>query len=391
MSRPLPLSCARRCRARHLLLTVVALTGASALLAAPAEPRPASFRNPAGYEVLKCDFHIHTVFSDGQVWPTTRVAEAARDGLDAIAITDHREKQRFSADVTTAADANRSATLALEAAKANKVIVIRGTEITRSMPPGHGNAIFAKDAAALYKEEPIDAYRAARAQDCFVFWNHPHWIVQAHDGVARLSDLHRQLLKEGLLQGIEIVNEDTYSDEALQIALDHNLTILGNSDIHSITAWVYEGSHRPTNLVFVKERSEAGIKDALVNRRTVVWFANTLVGRPEWLEPLLGVSIVSKSAHYAVLARTGKPVVTSVLNVELENTSDVDFILQNRSAYTLHENADVLTLPRHSTKLVQVKTVKHLPEVVLTFEVLNAVTAPGKHGSVTLTVQPKAP
>ena len=44
-----------------------------------------------GYVTLKCDFHMHTVFSDGNVWPTVRVGEAYRDGLDAIAITDHIE------------------------------------------------------------------------------------------------------------------------------------------------------------------------------------------------------------------------------------------------------------------------------------------------------------
>lgn len=37
-----------------------------------------------GYRTLKCDFHIHTVFSDGTVWPTVRVEEAYREGLDAI-------------------------------------------------------------------------------------------------------------------------------------------------------------------------------------------------------------------------------------------------------------------------------------------------------------------
>ncbi|HOI80411.1 MAG TPA: PHP domain-containing protein, partial [Petrimonas sp.] len=42
-----------------------------------------------GFKVLKCDFHMHTVFSDGDVWPTVRVQEAWREGLDAIAITDH--------------------------------------------------------------------------------------------------------------------------------------------------------------------------------------------------------------------------------------------------------------------------------------------------------------
>lgn len=29
-----------------------------------------------GYTTLKCDLHMHTVFSDGLVWPTVRVDEA---------------------------------------------------------------------------------------------------------------------------------------------------------------------------------------------------------------------------------------------------------------------------------------------------------------------------
>ena len=40
-----------------------------------------------GYKTLKCDFHMHTIFSDGNVWPTTRVKEAVWEGMDAIAIT----------------------------------------------------------------------------------------------------------------------------------------------------------------------------------------------------------------------------------------------------------------------------------------------------------------
>lgn len=44
-----------------------------------------------GYQTLKCDFHIHTVFSDGSVWPDIRVQEAWQEGLDAIAMTDHIE------------------------------------------------------------------------------------------------------------------------------------------------------------------------------------------------------------------------------------------------------------------------------------------------------------
>ena len=47
-----------------------------------------------GYYTMKCDFHMHTVFSDGKVWPDIRVNEAIAEGLDAISITDHVEHHR---------------------------------------------------------------------------------------------------------------------------------------------------------------------------------------------------------------------------------------------------------------------------------------------------------
>ena len=41
------------------------------------------FPDILGYKTLNCDFHMHTVFSDGSVWPTVRVDEAWREGLTA--------------------------------------------------------------------------------------------------------------------------------------------------------------------------------------------------------------------------------------------------------------------------------------------------------------------
>lgn len=52
-----------------------------------------------GFKTLKCDFHMHTVFSDGLVWPTVRVSEAYSQGLDAIAITDHIEYRPHKNDM----------------------------------------------------------------------------------------------------------------------------------------------------------------------------------------------------------------------------------------------------------------------------------------------------
>ena len=50
--------------------------------------RTIEFPDIPGYTTMVCDFHQHTVFSDGEVWPSIRVKEAIKDGLNAIAITD---------------------------------------------------------------------------------------------------------------------------------------------------------------------------------------------------------------------------------------------------------------------------------------------------------------
>ncbi|MCL2710724.1 MAG: twin-arginine translocation signal domain-containing protein, partial [Planctomycetaceae bacterium] len=47
--------------------------------------------NGEQYKVLKGDFHMHTLFSDGSVMPRDRVVEAVDNGLDMISITDHVE------------------------------------------------------------------------------------------------------------------------------------------------------------------------------------------------------------------------------------------------------------------------------------------------------------
>lgn len=99
--------------------------------------------DPEGYRTLKCDFHIHTVFSDGLVWPTVRVDEAYREGLDAIALTEHLEYRPHRQDII--ASHNRSYEIAEKTARNNQVILIRGSEITRPMAPGHFNAIFLSD------------------------------------------------------------------------------------------------------------------------------------------------------------------------------------------------------------------------------------------------------
>ena len=362
---------------RSILLTVLTLASFQ-LLAQHGHNRRIEFPDIPGYKTLKCDFHQHTVFSDGSVWPDIRVQEAIKDGLDAISITDHIEYQPHIDDIPHP-DRNRSYQLAKEAAKDKYLIVINGSEITRSMPPGHANAIFLQDANKLLMDDSVEVFRAAKKQDAFIFWNHPNWTSQAPDGIASLTETHKYLLKEGLINGIEVVNDVTYSDEALKIALDYNLTIMGTSDIHGLIDWQYNvphGGHRPVTLVFTKEKTEAGIKEGLLNRRTVVWFNNILIGRSDYLVPLIEQSVTVVSAGYK-----GK---TSVLALKIENNSDVDYIMENNSKYTLHRNADVFTVKANGFTKLEIKTIGKLEELELNFKVLNAVMAPKTHPEIIL-------
>ncbi len=361
-----------------LFISVVISIGLAQTTELQENTRAIEFPDIPGYRTLKCDLHMHTVLSDGHVWPSIRIQEAMKDGLDAISITDHLEYQPHSDDIPHP-DRNRSYQLAKQAAEGQDLIVINGAEITRAMPPGHANAIFLEDANKLNQDDFMEVFREAKRQGAFVFWNHPHWTSQQKDGVASLKELHLQLISEGLLNGIEIVNDDTYSDEALQIALDHNLTILGNSDIHGLIDWQYgiaQGGHRPVTLVFAIEKSEAALRKAMEERRTAVWFNNTLVGKPELLVPLI--------EHALVVTRKGKSQVQTVL---IENHSDADYILKNLSEYTLHNHASVFTLKAHETTIIQVKTLEELSSFSLQFKVLNAFTAPGMHPEISITVE----
>ncbi len=68
-------------------LALLALGGLGGLVFDGAPPRRVVTR--AGYRVLEADFHVHTRFSDGFLSPIDVVLHARRNGLDALAVTEH--------------------------------------------------------------------------------------------------------------------------------------------------------------------------------------------------------------------------------------------------------------------------------------------------------------
>ncbi len=267
-----------------------------------------------GYKILKCDFHIHTVLSDGQVMPAVRVDEAVREGLDAIAITDHIEYRPNHRSGLVSCDFNESYKLALKAASTRDLIVIPGSEITRGMPPGHWNALFLEDANKLETPKWEDAFAEAKRQGAFILWNHPGWQNQQPNETLFLPE-HQELYDKGYMMGIEITNHSCgdYYPEAHQWCLDRNIAMIGNTDIHSPIGAVVDftrGEHRDMTLVFAKEKTAASLKEALMAGRTAVYSGENVYGRAELLEPLfeslLEIKRISVSKNAVTLEITNK-------------------------------------------------------------------------------------
>lgn len=346
---------------------------------------PVQIPEVPGYVTLKCDFHIHTMFSDGLVWPTVRAEEAWREGLDAIAITDHIEYQPHKADVST--NHNRSYEIARGTGTDLDVLVVKGSEITRKMPPGHLNAIFLTNSTSLAVTNWRDAIAAAHQQGAFIFWNHPGWEAQTTNDLVLWYPEHTELLAAGMLHGIEVVNGRDYYPEAHRWAIEKNLTMLSNSDIHSplnLDYHVHQGDHRPLTLVFAKERTAEALKKALFARQTAVYSGDKLIGDEKFLRPIFTESVQVKNPKFNL---KGKQRVL----VQIHNHSDVDFRLERTAELAEMGFPKELTLAARKTVLLTVTgkstTLKGKKKLSLPYRVTNVLIGPDQPLPVTIDLE----
>lgn len=306
-----------------------------------------------GLTTLMCDFHMHSVFSDGKVWPTVRVDEAWREGLDAISLTEHVEYRPFKKDIPV--QFNRAYDLAKPVADDSGVLLIHGAEITRPMPPGHINTLFLADAAPLQTDSWQDAVKVAISQSAFVFWNHPGWRGQQPDGIARWYAEHSTLLDEEWLHGIEVVNHFSYYPRAHQWALEKGLTMLGNSDNHNPITMDYDPEQherRPMTLVFAADRSVEAIKTALFTQHTAVLWQHKLIGEERFLRPLFEAAITIN--HHTTSTST------SMMVVDLVNDSDLEFnFVRQDTVTTIQAPMNMTASPQSTTRFVVRKHSNH--------------------------------
>jgi hypothetical protein len=334
--------------------------------------RALSFPDIPGYKTLKTDLHIHSVFSDGSVWPDIRVQEALRDNLDVISLTEHLEYQPHIKDIPHP-DRNRAYDLALEEAKNHDLLIINGSEITRSAPTGHNNAVFISDANKLMQKDSVKQFAAAKKQGAFVFWNHPNWAWQSPTGNPIWTDFQKERVKKHELHGIEVINEGLYDKESFGIALKHDLTIMGTSDVHGLIDWDYieKGHTRPVTLVFAEENTKESIKEALFEGRTVAVFNELFVGKSEYLKPLLKACLSVEKASYM-----GE---TQILEVTVKNISSNKLLFKNEMDFTFYGIPPIVEIEAGKTKILKIKTLQILSTMSLKLKALGGYIAPEEH------------
>jgi hypothetical protein len=354
-------------------MKLVLLTTLICLLATPlaAQQTKSSINFPdiLGYKTLKCDLHMHTVFSDALVWPTVRVDEALREGLDAISITDHIEYQPHKQDIPT--NHNRPYQIALPAAQKKNLLLIMGAEITRETPPGHFNAMFLQDISPLDVNDLVDAVKAANQQNAFVFWNHPGWKPEAKGWF----DIHTTLYENKLLHGLEVANGDSYYPEAHQWCIEKNLTMMGNSDMHgpATNSEAAPDKHRTITLVFAKERTSEAIKEALVAGRTAVWYKNQLIGEKQYLEPMFKAAVqVEKPSGRQDRKAWFKVTNNFQMDIQMERTG--------------RKGPPTIILPANDSITVKARIKSGRRKATLSYLATNFLIAPGEGLPVDLTV-----
>jgi hypothetical protein len=226
-------------------------------------PRPNPRLTIGGYEVLAADFHIHTFpLSFSVLSPRNTVTEARRNALDAIAITPHNH-------IWVAQLAQRLSR------RAGGPIVLVGEEIHSTVNGYHLLAVGIHDTIS-WRQPAGRAIDEVHRQGGVAIAAHP---------VAGYNQYDAEAMRK--LDGAEVVHpialrSASLADELRRFFSRAQLTAIGDSDYHLGPMSPQVGDiGLCRTYVFVRERSEGGILDALRARRTIVYDRDHVYGDPD--------------------------------------------------------------------------------------------------------------
>ncbi len=168
----------------------------------------------------------------------------------------------------------------------------------------------------------------------------------------------------------------------MEWANEKKLTVFANSDAHDPIKIV--NGHRPMTLVFSKNRTRAGIKDALLNQRTVAWFDNTLAGNAVYLDQLFFASLEYDNAPLRLENGIKK-------YIYIKNNSDVDYELELAQPGIGFDAPETLSLQaQHVTPLELTGNsdeVRQMKKLDVYYQVKNLLTENGENLVITFSIQ----
>jgi len=174
---------------------------------------------------LRCDFHVHTTYSDGRNSPAEMVLRGRELGLDALAITDHN---RYVGSQEAIEVAQR---LGLG------LVCFAGEEV--SAPDWHLLAIGTR-APIERAQAGLAGLRAAVDQVHSLggraYLAHPYWTTSRRHHLPPAD--YERLLAEGGFDGIELLGDVAWEDNLRSLArwselgAERAYPVLGNSDTH---------------------------------------------------------------------------------------------------------------------------------------------------------------
>ena len=218
--------------------------------------------------VLSADLHVHGFPGDGTLPPWDLSREAARRGLDAIALTSHNNQLAWWL-------------AGVMPSPAGSVLVIQGQELTAA---GYHMASIGTDGIVDWRQSAASAARAIHARGGIAIAAHPAGRELKGFDAAAIAELDGYEAAHPLIFSFEEGRRDVREFGQRARALKPGIAAIGSTDFHFFAPLGF-----CRTFVFARERSASAIIDAIRRGRTVACdAAGEVYGPPELTPVVLG-------------------------------------------------------------------------------------------------------
>lgn len=228
------------------------------------------------YWVLSGDFHVHAFPGDGALAPWTLRDEAARAGLDVIAVTNHNQTLtgRLAEWVSGGGDGP---------------LMLTGQEVTN--PEYH--MVAAGLQRAVNADQPATgAIADVHAQGGVAIAAHPSRRFRGYDGDATVAALDGAEAAHSGIQFDDAFRRDLNAFFERARRINPDIAAIGSSDFHAMPPRL--GLTR--TYLFVRERTKAGVLEAIRAGRTLAMDGDgRLTGDSALIELLGDVRLAGRS------------------------------------------------------------------------------------------------